>query len=200
MKRFINILLILFVGGSSFDIFAQECKRFEPKAETEVQDLKSIDAKSYEGWKKFEIPNKISFYAPSALEKVEIKGGGSHPPSAGIYFESEDFQLGGDFTTSAYAPNIADKMLPTYCQWFSWIDGAFAFFWHFKPNTNRKKYESGIYFQFTEDKNYRLSIYLQSKEKDTKEIAEKIFKSVTFLNKPVKNRNQKTNKDYARSS
>lgn len=191
--RFVRIICLLYLSGSAFSASAQECKKFVPDSKIEVQEFKSVNEKNYEGWKKIEIPNRVSFYVPNKFVKVEKKDiRGNHPATAFLEFKSDSYKLGGDFTTYAYFPDFTKKKLSNYCEWYSWIDGAFAYFWNFEDANPRYKYESGIYFQFKEDSNYRMSIYLQSLDKNTKEIAEKIFKSITFLNKPVE---QKTSKN-----
>ncbi len=132
---------------------------------------------------KIDLP-KISFYAP--VELKESKGGKSLRPGTVFQYVSEDFRLGLELSNSAYRPNIFDKELPSYCERYTWIDDAFTYIWHAKPDKDYKKYESGVYFQFSESKNYAVGLYLLSKTKETKEIAEKIFKSVKFKYKPKK--------------
>ena len=191
MNRSIKVLIILILTISFPVVSAQECRKYKPGDRVEVKEGESFDIKDYEGWQKIDLP-KISFYVP--VELKESKEGKSRHPGTFFEYVSEDFRLGLELSNSAYTPNIFDKESPSYCERYTWIDDAFAYIWHAEPNKNYKEYESGVYFQFRESNKYAVGLYLISKTKDTKGIAEKLFKSVKFKYRPEVEKSSKVKK------
>lgn len=159
---------------------AQECQSFVVRNEVGVQKFVPTEPELVKGWKRVTVPNRLSVLLPSNFvveESFTVDG-------PRLIAQSDDYKLFADFNTSAYAPDAIQVRGPSYCEWLSWIDGAFAYFWNFKRSEEPTKYQSGIYFQFLEDPNYRMSLYIESSSQHSQDFAEKIFKSVTFLRKP----------------
>ncbi|MGI9055549.1 MAG: hypothetical protein ACR2F2_07075 [Pyrinomonadaceae bacterium] len=181
----IKILMFVFILSSVYTAFAQECKKNQLGEKIQVEAEQTFDVNDYKDWQKINL-SKISFYLPSDFkENKERKP--YHPRQAFLY-ENEDFTLGIDLSNSAYYPGDSDKELPSYCERYVWIDEAFGYIWHFKPNKNFAIYNSGVYFQFERSTNYAVGFNLLSKTKQTKDIAEKIFKSVKFNYRPPKDK------------
>jgi hypothetical protein len=97
IKVYTKILFALFITGMSFSVFAQECKKFVPNAKVEIQEFESINSKSYKGWKKIDIPNKISFYAPADFERVESNSKAGGHPSSAFWYQLSGNQLQNGF-------------------------------------------------------------------------------------------------------
>jgi hypothetical protein len=180
MNNIIKVLVFLSFLIQSSTLFAQECKKYKSGDEFEAEANKPLDIKAYEKWQKIELP-QISFYVPDDFKRTN--DGRSRHANTSFTYANKDFVLGVDLSNSAYVPNIFDKELPSYCERYSWVDNAFAYIWHSKPEKDYKKYESGVYFQFRERKDFGAGLYLISKTEETKEIGEKIFRSVSFKSK-----------------
>jgi hypothetical protein len=168
MKRifFITILFALFL----IPCLAQN----KTDSVKKIGELKPFIKKDYEGWHKVK-SNFFTFYVPTSLmeKKVKCIEGGCYT------FENENLSLNIDINYDAGYPTF-EKQYPSYSEKFVYIDNALVWIWSF-DHTGIYKYESSGLFQFKKkDRDYRFGMYLFSKDKDIKEIAEMIFKSVQF--------------------
>lgn len=166
------------VIGCSLLIFLSLSTNFgQTGQKTSIEKVK-IRKSDYKDWRKVEL-NNLSFYIPKELKKQEAKciDGGCY------LFKSEELKLSIDVNSAAGFPTY-EKKKPAYSEKFFQIDNAKACIW--SVENDRYKYESGVLFEFEKTRNYRIGMYLFSNSQDVKNLAEKIFKSVKFKNKPKK--------------
>lgn len=176
--KYVALAIVLITG--TIAVTAQDC----PKLEGKNKPLKTENQEqaNYEGWQKIEL-NSFTFYTP-----IELKGGKKKCIEGGCYeYSNEDksLLLGIDINPDANRPTFERLKYPTYSEKFIPIDRACAWLWYFEDDEGYK-YNSGVLFNFGENIDYRVGIYLFSKNENVKEMSEKIFKSVKFKNRPSK--------------
>jgi len=167
------IITISFIG-----VFAQKPQQ-KTKSSEEIEVAKPINPDEYKDWQKIET-KCFSIYAPKELKQKKVKCIDS---AFCDDFVSENLVLGVDINVDAgYA--TFEKEYPSYSEKYIWIDGAFAWIWSYEDK-GEYKYNSGVIYRFREDSNYRIGVYLYSKDTNIKEMAEKIFRSIKFNYKPT---------------
>jgi hypothetical protein len=168
------ILLAIIFASSIIPCLAQK----NADESSPIETVKPFDAKNYKDWQEIKLFNKFSFYIPPSLKKKEFKG--IH--GVDYDFIDENLSLNIDTDLAAGYPTF-EKQYPSYWEKYVWIDGAFAWIWSFEHD-GVYKYETSVLFQFKNNNRDDLfGMYLFSKDKDIKEMAEKIFKSVQFKDK-----------------
>jgi hypothetical protein len=171
MKQILTLPII-------FALFLIPCLAQQTKNQSiVVEELKPFDVKDYEGWQKVEL-NALTFYIPSILKRKEVKcyDGGCY------HFESDDLLFRIDLDPAAGRPTF-ERTYPSYSDKITQIDGKYAWIWFFQDEGDYK-YLSGVNFWDERSRKYGAGIYLSSKTTDTKQMAEKIFRSIKFNPKP----------------
>ncbi len=166
-----NLLLVLF--GVATSTVGQDCaKRAKPESRIPIES--KFDPKEYDGWQKVVLP-RFSLYLPPSFRRKDRK----------CDAECYDFVADGlmtlriDASTAAGHPSFEMK-LPTFCEEFYWIDNMFAWVWHVEGKETFK-YEDGVLFSSNDDRNFMVGMYLLSSTDNRREMARKIFKSVSFV-------------------
>jgi hypothetical protein len=171
------IIIISFIG-----ISAQQTQQ-KAKISEEIEVAKPINPDEYKDWQKIET-KYFSLYMPKELKQKE----GKCIDSAFCdKFISENLFLGVDINVDANYATF-ERSYPSYSERYFWIDGAFAWIWSYENEGENKgtyKYSSGAIYRFKENSNYRIGMHLHSKNTITKEIGEKIFRSIKFNYKPT---------------
>ncbi len=179
-----TVFLVATVALFANVIVGQECVPHSKRSEIGTQELKATESSNTEGWKRIDFPNVVSLKVPSSFTSTGVKY--IREDEKRHILTSDEFDVYADLSNAAYTPSPLTSSITDYCEWISWIDGAYAYFWNLRDPEASSVYESGIHFQFSNDRNYKLSIWVLSSTSETKGIAESIFKSVEFLSSPSK--------------
>lgn len=170
--KFSICLLLSLLGINSVN--AQECPKPSFETKIGVEKTASRKVEDYEDWR--EIKSKyISFFAPQDLKELKVtcyEGGCSS-------FESKDIHIGIDTNSAAFYPYY-EKTFPSYNEKLFCINGRIAWFWSYEDDEGYK-YHAGVFFYFEGDSKRRLVVNFNSKDKDIKQTAEKIVKSIEFI-------------------
>lgn len=167
-----------FVLLGNIAIFPQVCQKPKDGEQVIVEEAERPNLKDYKNWQEFKVKN-FSFYAPKELEQKKVKC-----MEGGCYkFESNDLLLSISINPDASYPT-SERSYSSYCEKYAWIDDSFAWLWFFEDNRNYK-YNTGILFQFPEDKNRIIGMQMYSKN-NIRQVSETVFKSVKFMSKKNK--------------
>lgn len=173
MNFFIKILIIfLFLSVGKTTAFAQECK--ETLAGYTVEKVEVRNPENYKEWQKVKT-KYVTLYTPKELEKTDKN---CYEGDCNI-FKSNETSMLIDTNEAAFYP-IYEKTYPSYSEKVFCISGKLAWFWSYKQD-QKNKYLAGVFFYFEENPKRRFGIYFNSKNKDIKQTAEKIIKSIEFM-------------------
>lgn len=139
----------------------------------------------YKEWKKIRL-NNFDFYAPSNMRDT------SRPCyEGGCYrFENPGQTLRVDVSLNAEHPSDRIRLLESYSEIFTKIDGVPAWIWHYEArqteNTEMPIFISGVYFTFENDAAKRMELSFDAGSPQDNSLAEKIFRSIKFHPRPKK--------------
>lgn len=185
MKIKLIFAVILFVIVCNVNTSrAQECQKRLIGKELRYEKINPPKDEDFENWKKINT-KYISFYVPDDFKETG-KGSVDFP----FYtYESQKYKLTIDVAPDTRYPTRTEFNNLSFCEKFVLIDGSYVWIWHYKEvkDEDKIRYKSGAYFQFEEDRNYKIGISLTSETSAAvDEISERIIKSIQFNIKPKK--------------
>lgn len=131
---------------------------------------------NYKDWQIVDL-KVLKFCLPTDFERKSVRcyDGGCYR------FESKDLLLKVDLDAAAWRPTF-EKSYPTYIEKFTQVGSVSAWFWHFE-DVGTYKYISGANFRVNDRTRYDAGMYVFSKNSAANDIAEKIFRSVSIIDR-----------------